>query len=80
MPTIAIEDGLAANAPHLRDLRQANIRFITGVKDGDHAFLFARLYAADEAGLTQTLTLTDSATDTVHHFRFHHNMHTDSIY
>jgi hypothetical protein len=71
---IVVEDGLAANAPHLRDLRDANARFIIGVKPGDHTFLFKHLYAADEAGTTQTLTLTDAATGILHHFRFHHEV------
>lgn len=74
LPVIIIEDGLAANAPHLRDLREANANFIIGVKSGDHAFLFNRLYAADETGQTQTLTATDADTGIVHHFRFHHDM------
>jgi hypothetical protein len=74
LPIIVVEDGLAANAPHLRDLHAANVRFIIGVKPGDHAFLFKHLYAADEAGRTQTLTWTDAATGLLHHFRFHHDV------
>jgi hypothetical protein len=74
LPIIVIEDGLAANAPHLRDLREANARFIIGVKPGDHTFLFELLHAADEAGRTQTLTVTDPATGILHHFRFHHDL------
>jgi Transposase DDE domain len=74
LPIIVIEDGLAANAPHLRDLREANAHFIIGVKSGDHTFLFKRLHAADEAGQTRTLTVTDADTGVLHHFRFHHDM------
>jgi len=74
LPIIIIEDALAANAPHLRDLREANANFIIGVKPGDHAFLFKRLHAADEAGQTQTLTVTDADTGVLHHFRFHHDV------
>ena len=74
LPIIVVEDGLAANAPHLRDLREANAHFIIGVKAGDHAFLFAHLRAADAAGRTQTLTLVDSTTGVLHHFRFHHDV------
>jgi len=74
LSAIVVEDGLAANAPHLRDLREANVRFIIGVKPGDHAFLFKHLYAADEAGRTQTLTVTDPATKILHHFRFHRDV------
>ena len=74
LPIIVVEDGLAANAPHLRDLREADARFIIGVKPGDHTFLFDLLRAADEAGRTQTLTVTDADTGMLHHFRFHHDM------
>jgi hypothetical protein len=74
LPIIVVEDGLAANAPHLRDLLEANARFIIGVKSGDHAFLFKRLHAADDAGQTQTLTSTDATTGVLHHFRFHHDV------
>lgn len=73
LPIIIVEDALAANAPHLRNLREANARFIIGIKSGDHAFLFKHLHEADEAGRTQTLTLTDAATGILHHFRFHHD-------
>ena len=74
LPIIVIEDGLAANAPHLRDLREANAHFIIGVKSGDHAFLFQHLHSADEAGQTRTLTVIDAATGILHHFRFHHDV------
>ena len=74
LPVIVVEDGLASNAPHLRDLHEANASFIIGVKSGDHAPLFKLLHAADEAGQTQVLTLTDSNTGLLHHFRFHHNL------
>jgi Transposase DDE domain len=74
LPTIVVEDGLAANAPHLRDLREANARFIIGVKPGDHTFLFQYLDAADAAGRTQILTLTDDDMGILHHCRFHHDV------
>jgi hypothetical protein len=74
LPVIIVEDGLSANAPHLRDLRAAGVHYIIGVKPGDHAFLFQHLHAADEAGQTQHLTLDDPDTGVLHHFRFHHAM------
>ena len=49
LPVIVVEDGLAANAPHLRDLREAHVHYIIGVKPGDHAFLFQHLHEADAA-------------------------------
>jgi hypothetical protein len=70
LPVIVVEDALAANAPHLKDLRQARARFIIGVKPGDHAFLFDHWRARDEAGQLAVLTLVDPATGVLHHFRF----------
>jgi hypothetical protein len=74
LPVIIVEDGLAANAPHLRDLREARMHYIIGVKPGDHAFLFQQLRDADEAGRTQHLTLVDPSTHVLHHFRWHHDV------
>jgi hypothetical protein len=74
LPVIVVEDGLSANAPHLRDLRAARVHYIIGVKPGDHAFLFQHLYDADAAGRTQTRTEVDPATGILHHFRFHNGV------
>ena len=71
LPVIIVEDGLAANAPHLRDLEEAGVHYIIGVKPGDHTFLFQRLRDADEAGQTQHLTQLDPASGILHHFRWH---------
>jgi Transposase DDE domain len=70
LPVIVVEDGLSANAPHLRDLRAARAHFIIGVKPGDHGFLFEHWRARDEAGQLPTLTVVDPATGVLHHFRF----------
>lgn len=40
---IVIEDGLASNAPHIRDLQALGMHFILGAKPGDHEFLYNRL-------------------------------------
>jgi hypothetical protein len=69
-PVIVVEDGLRANAPHLRDLHAAWARFIIGVKPGNHGFLFELWRARDQAGQSQTLTVVDPATGVLHHFRF----------
>jgi hypothetical protein len=37
---IITEDGLASNGPHIRLLKDLNMRFILGVKSTDHTFLF----------------------------------------
>jgi hypothetical protein len=70
LPVIVVEDALAANAPHLKDLRAARAHFIIGVKPGDHALLFDLLRARDEAGHREILSLVDPATGVLHHFRF----------
>jgi hypothetical protein len=67
---IVVEDALSANAPHLKDLAEARVRYIIGVKPGDHTFLFEQLRGLDEAGQMQVLTLIDPATNILHHFRF----------
>jgi len=74
LPVIIVEDALSSNAPHLDDLREANVHYIIGVKPGDHAFLFQFLQANDEANRTQTLTLIDERTGVLHHFRFHNDV------
>ena len=37
---IITEDGLASNAPHIRDLKKFGMSFILGAKPGDHKYLF----------------------------------------
>ena len=70
LPVIVVEDALSANAPHLKDLAEADARDIIGVKPGDHKFLFEHLRVLDEAGQMQVLTLVDPDTGKLHHFRF----------
>jgi hypothetical protein len=67
---IVVEDALSANAPHLNDLAEARVRYIIGVKPGDHTFLFEHLRGRDETGQMQVLTLVDPVTNILHHFRF----------
>lgn len=40
LKTIVVEDGLASNYPHLSLLDDLNLKYIIGVKAGDHKFLF----------------------------------------
>ena len=53
---IVIEDGLASNAPHIRDILSLNMHFLLGVKPGDHTHLFGQLIAAYDAGRVTTLS------------------------
>jgi hypothetical protein len=62
-PFIVVEDGLASNAPHLRLLLELKMHFLTGVKPGDHAFLFDRVIEAYEQDRVTTRSWQDG---TVH--------------
>ena len=52
LPLIIVEDALSANGPHIQELKRHDLRFILGVKPGDHAYLFDFVCQADEAGET----------------------------
>jgi len=52
LPLIIIEDALSSNAPHIKELRHHNLRFILGVKPGDHRFLFEHVAQARVEGRT----------------------------
>jgi hypothetical protein len=67
-PFIITEDALSANAPHLQELHQHNLRYILGVKEGDHAFLFETVAAAHQAG--QTTDYECRVKGVIHRFRF----------
>lgn len=59
---IVVEDGLASNAPHIRDLLNAGMHFILGAKPGDHAFLFERLIRAYDDEQVTTIAWQDGTT------------------
>jgi hypothetical protein len=67
---IVVEDGLSSNGPHIEDLKKEGMHFILGAKPGDHTALFARMATAAEAGTAPVLTLQDSVSGTIHHFRW----------
>lgn len=50
---IVVEDGLSSNAPHIADLKAANMRFLLGAKPGDHAHLFDQVIEASDEGRDQ---------------------------
>src|SRR5688572_30696646 len=43
LQVIVTEDSLSSNAPHIETLQEHNMRYILGVKEGDHAFLFEQI-------------------------------------
>jgi len=69
LKTIFVEDALSANAPHLQDLKAANVRFLLGIKPGSHAHLFEQMEHASREGRARVLTLAD-ADGTLHHYRW----------
>lgn len=44
---IVVEDALASNGPHIRHLQALDLRFILGVKQGDHPVLFDWVAASE---------------------------------
>lgn len=56
---IVVEDGLASNAPHIRELQNQNMHFILGAKPGDHPFLFDQVFAAFEANRVTSICWTE---------------------
>ncbi len=55
---IVVEDGLASNAPHIRELRDLNMHFLLGAKPGDHPFLFDQVIRAFETDRMTTICWT----------------------
>src|SRR5882672_8163669 len=71
---IVTEDSLSSNAPHLETLRNHALHFILGVKEGDHAFVFQQVQAAEHAGRVTSYERHDRAAGVRHRFRFVNDM------
>ena len=67
---IVTEDSLSSNAPHIETLHAHGLHYILGVKDGEHAYLFAQVQAAEQAGRVTSYERHDRAAGVVHRFRF----------
>jgi hypothetical protein len=67
---IVTEDSLSANAPHIETLHAHGLHDILGVKEGDHAYLFQQVQAAEHAGRVTSYERHDRAAGVVHRFRF----------
>jgi hypothetical protein len=68
---IVTEDALSSNAPHIEDLQRLNLRFILGVKPGDHHFLFSWVDEALTQGKGTELQRVDADDpEKLHFFRF----------
>jgi Transposase DDE domain len=71
---IVTEDALSSNAPHIETLHDYGCHYILGVKEGDHAYLFTQVQAAEEAGRVTYYERHDRAAEIVHEFRFVNDM------
>src|SRR5229473_5809822 len=67
---IVTEDSLSSNAPHIATLHAYGLHDILGIKEGDHAYLFQYVQAAEHAGRVTYYERHDRATHVVHRFRF----------
>jgi hypothetical protein len=67
---IVTEDSLSSNAPHIETLEDHDLHYILGVKEGDHAYLFHQMQAAEHAGRVSYYERHDRAARVVHRFRF----------
>jgi hypothetical protein len=70
LPFIITEDALSSNAPHIETLHDYGCHYILGVKEGDQAYLFTQVQAAEEAGRVTSYERHDRAAEVVQAFRF----------
>ena len=68
LPLLIVEDSLSSHAPHIQELQQHNLRFLLGVKPGDHKFLFAHVAEAQTVGRSTTFTIAEKGV--THRFHF----------
>ena len=66
---IIVEDALASNGPHIQLLQELDMRFILGVKPGDHQALFAEVDRRERLGQVARREVTDEP-GVIHRFRF----------
>jgi len=71
---IVTEDSLSSNAPHIETLQAYDLRYLLGVKEGDHTYLFKQVQAAEQAGWVTYYERHDRAAGVVHRFRFVNDM------
>jgi hypothetical protein len=64
------EDSLSSHAPPINVLHDHNLHYILGVKEGDHAFLFEQVAAAEHAGRVTSDDRGDPEAGLRHRFRF----------
>jgi hypothetical protein len=57
---LVVEDSLSANGPHLELLKELDLRYLIGVKPGDHEALFEAVQVRLRAGQCQEIEVTDA--------------------
>jgi hypothetical protein len=76
---IAVEDGLASNGPHIQLLQELDMRFILGVKPGEHQALFTEVERREGLGqvarrevtaVCASLHMMCAEQGVIHRFRF----------
>ena len=71
LKVIVVEDALASNAPHIRELEKLNLRYILGAKPGDHTALFTELeVAVKDQRATEMFFIDPDDRQTGHFFKF----------
>jgi hypothetical protein len=70
LKVIVTEDSLSSNAPHMQWLHDHHLHYILGVTEGDHAFLFEHVAAAERTGRVTYYDRHDETTGLHHRLRF----------
>jgi hypothetical protein len=70
LKVIVTEDSLSSNAPHIETLHAHDMRYILGVTEGDHAFLFQQVAEAERAGRVTYYERHNRQQGMHHRFRF----------
>ena len=71
LPLCITEDALSGNAPHIKSLKKFNLRYVLGVKPGDHAFLFDYVNSATQKGQVAEFEVPDKKNPKItHRYRY----------
>lgn len=65
---LVVQDALAANGPNIKELKKHKMRFVIGVKPGDHTYLFDQVEKKKTDGQSKTFEITEEGI--THRFHF----------
>jgi len=74
LPLLIIEDALYAKAPHIKLLNSMDYRYIIGVKEGDHEYLFNQVQDRILSNEANEFEFYNETTKVTHGFRFINNL------